>query len=219
MADEPAERQEVPICNVCGKAPGEAFYARKTDICPHCTARERHRCLQDAMRNDGLAAALDLPGKTVLACHLIGVERMIFGDSARFINFDARPLEGLDLRMDIHDMSQIESASMDGVIAIHVLNHVRDEARALDEIKRVLKPGGFFLSTVGYHLNLPTRGVADQTRDYGAEALEKLSIGTYRTYNPDDYFAFLENWFPTERFAGRDPLSGIAHQIFLSRKS
>lgn len=219
MTDAPAGTERALICNVCGKAPDAAFYAKKTDVCPNCTARERHRCIQDAMLNTGLAAALDLPGKSVLACHLLKVERMILGDSARFINFDARPLDGLDLRMDIHDMSQIESGSMDGMIAIHVLNHVRDEGRALDEIKRVLKPGGFFLSTVGYHLNLPTRIIADQTRDYGPEMLEKHAVGTYRTYNPDEYLAFLQTWFPTGQFEGRDSLFGIAHRIFLSRKS
>ena len=218
MTESLVEASDTPTCNICGKPPGPEFYARRTDICPHCTARERHRCLQDAMLYGGLAAALNLPGKTILACHLITVERIIFGDTARFINFDARPLVGIDKQMDIHDMSQIESGSMDGMIAIHVLNHVRDDARALDEIKRVLKPGGFFLSSVGYH-NLPTKTIDDQTRDYGADALEQLSVGTYRTYNRDDYVTFIEQWFTTTHYDGRDLLNGTTHRIFLSRKS
>ncbi len=218
MTDDTAEQYPDPACNICGKAPGVEFYIKQTDICPHCESRERHRCVQDAMLNRGLAAALDLPGKTVLACHLIAVEQKIFGKSARFINFDARPIKGLDMQMDITEMGQIGTASMDGLIAIHVLNHVRDDRRALDEVKRVLKPGGFFLSTVGYDFRTPTREVTNQSGDYGAEALEKHSVGTFRTYHPDEYETMLNDWFPTTRFEGRDVLNGAAHRIFLSRR-
>ena len=219
MSDGASDNYPDPACNICGKPPGATFYVKQTDICPHCDSRERHRCVQDAMLHRGLAAALDLPGKTVLACHLIAVEQKIFGKSARFINFDARPIKGLDLQMDIQEMSQIGTSSMDGLIAIHVLNHVRDDRRALDEIARVLRPGGFFLSTVGYDFRTPTRDVANQSGDYGADALEKHAVGTFRTYHPDEYEGMVGAWFPTTRFEGHDVLNAKTHRIFLSRKA
>src|SRR5207248_3230373 len=41
-------------------------------------------------------------------------------------------------------------ASFDGVIANHMLFHVPDRAKALTEIRRVLRPGGrFYASTIG----------------------------------------------------------------------
>ncbi len=48
-----------------------------------------------------------------------------------------------------------EGASFDGVIANHMLYHVPDAAKALSEIRRVLRPGGrFYASTVGRtHMN------------------------------------------------------------------
>ena len=219
MTDGAANDYPDPACNICGKPPGVEVYITRTDLCPQCKSRERHRCVQDAMLNRGLAAALDLPGRTVLACHLIAVEERIFGKSAHFINFDARPIKGLDMQMDIQEMGQIGTASVDGLIAIHVLNHVRDDRRALDEIKRVLKPGGFFLSTVGYDFRSPTRDIINQSGDYGAEALEKHSVGTFRTYHPDEYEAMIGTWFPTTRYEGRDVLTGATHRIFLSRRS
>jgi SAM-dependent methyltransferase len=43
-------------------------------------------------------------------------------------------------------------ASFDGVIANHMLYHVPDRARAITEIRRVLKPGGrLYATTVGEH--------------------------------------------------------------------
>jgi SAM-dependent methyltransferase len=53
---------------------------------------------------------------------------------------------------EIVDAQQIpfEAASFDGVIANHMLYHVPDRARALTEMRRVLKPGGtIYLATNG----------------------------------------------------------------------
>jgi SAM-dependent methyltransferase len=45
---------------------------------------------------------------------------------------------------DIEAGTDLEDASFDRVIAIHVLEHLRNLPAALDEVRRVLKPGGIF---------------------------------------------------------------------------
>lgn len=71
--------------------------------------------------------------------------------------------EGIRLvqNVDICDMHQFEDNSFDAIWCAHVLEHVFDTARALEEVKRVLKPDGYFFvsvppfkhNVVGGHVN------------------------------------------------------------------
>jgi len=57
-----------------------------------------------------------------------------------------------DICCDIHDMSIIKSSSFDVVISIEVLEHCYNPQRAINEIYRILKPGGIcILSTRFFH--------------------------------------------------------------------
>src|SRR5262249_8316726 len=82
-------------------------------------------------------------------------------------------------------------AHFDAVIANHVLEHVADERRALAEIRRVLRAGGFAMLAVPIALALPvTRedadattsemreqrfGQSDHVRLYGRDYAERLA--------------------------------------------
>ena len=52
-----------------------------------------------------------------------------------------------DVKMDIRQMP-FETDSFDVLLCNHVLEHIDDEAKALAEIKRVLKPGGWAILQV-----------------------------------------------------------------------
>lgn len=52
-------------------------------------------------------------------------------------------VEGMDLVVDITNMPEIASDSYDILICSHVLEHVKDDKKALSELYRVLKPGGW----------------------------------------------------------------------------
>lgn len=77
-----------------------------------------------------------------------------FKDS-NFRSFDI-PGAGADIEGDIHKMP-IVSESEDAVICNAVLEHVVDPIRAVEEIRRILKPGGLALiqvpSNYPYHAN------------------------------------------------------------------
>lgn len=51
---------------------------------------------------------------------------------------------GVDLQLDIQ-ATELEDDSYDVVIANHVLEHVDDFRKALQEVRRILKPAGFFI--------------------------------------------------------------------------
>jgi len=59
-----------------------------------------------------------------------------------------------DLHTDIESLP-FENDSIDAIICLEVLEHVKNPFKAADEIKRVLKPGGLLLLTtpflLGYH--------------------------------------------------------------------
>jgi SAM-dependent methyltransferase len=52
-------------------------------------------------------------------------------------------MEDVDLTVDITDMEAVPSELYDIFICSHVLEHVTDDKKALLELFRILKPGGF----------------------------------------------------------------------------
>ena len=69
--------------------------------------------------------------------------------SARYVTLDicadARP----DICCDLHDMAAA-SGSFDTVLALEVLEHLREPQKAIAEIHRVLKPAGVFIASTRF---------------------------------------------------------------------
>lgn len=75
-----------------------------------------------------------------------------FGDpppDARVVCVDAEAGPGVDLVADAHDLYMVPSDSVDCVVSISVLEHVRSPQRVVAEMFRILKPGGVI------YLNVP----------------------------------------------------------------
>ena len=51
-------------------------------------------------------------------------------------------MENVDYRLDIMDMKEIADNSVDFFICSHVLEHVRDDVKAMKELRRILKHDG-----------------------------------------------------------------------------
>ena len=84
----------------------------------------------------------------------VGSKRSPYRDKiphTRYLRLDIDPRRQADLCCDIQDIRS-EPEAFDTVIATEVLEHVREPQRAVDEIRRVLKPGGVcILSTRFMH--------------------------------------------------------------------
>lgn len=77
------------------------------------------------------------------------------------LSIDADPVRKPDLVADVEDLSALDDASVDGVICIEVLEHVKHPHLAVQELYRVMKPGGMFVGSTPFLL-----GIHDQPMDY-----------------------------------------------------
>lgn len=63
---------------------------------------------------------------------------------------------GVDFKLDLTNMPEIASESVDAWISLHMLEHIPNDAAALHELYRILKPKGFGLLMVPLSLSLET---------------------------------------------------------------
>jgi SAM-dependent methyltransferase len=135
---------------------------REDVVCTWCGAFERHRALCVYLRE---------------RTDLFSAERRVLHVGPEWaLERVLRPLRNLDYvsgdlgsarameRLDVTDLSYPDG-SFDVVLCSHVLEHVRDDRRAMSELRRVLRPGGYAILLVPL----------DVTR---AETLEDPSIVT-----------------------------------------
>lgn len=66
------------------------------------------------------------------------------------------------LKMDIHDIP-LENNSIDVIFCNHVLEHVDDDIKALSEMQRVLRPGGWAILQVPFFYPLPKETFEDKS--------------------------------------------------------
>jgi SAM-dependent methyltransferase len=144
-------------CPVCEKSfsmflPYGRINARANALCPSCQALERHRLiwlyLQE--RTGFFKKNLKVLHVAPEACFIPRFEK-IHGDG--YITADIEsPLA--KVKMDIHQIP-FEDNTFDAVLCNHVLEHVADDIKAMSEIHRVLKKGGFAIMQVPFFPPLP----------------------------------------------------------------
>lgn len=71
-------------------------------------------------------------------------------ERAKVVCVDIEAGEGVDLVADVHDMHTVPSDSIDCVITVSTLEHVRYPQKAMKEILRILKPGGVLYVSVPF---------------------------------------------------------------------
>lgn len=133
-----AAARECPLCGWRGREFRQVVYPEKlqpTLECPQCGSVERHRlafCLLDRVL-----------GKDNVTLHIApesSVEQWLRSASADYLSIDLSSPAAM-LNMDVTDMS-LEDSRFTLVWCSHVLEHIVDDAKALSEIYRVLRPGG-----------------------------------------------------------------------------
>lgn len=138
---------ECPICekNFRSFLPYGTVKRRDNVLCPGCLSLERHRLLWLFLKEktNFFTERHELLHIAPEQCFYKRFREM---PNIRHITADLEsPLA--DVKMDIHRMP-FENESFDVVLCNHVLEHVDDDALAMSEIYRVLKPGGWAVMQV-----------------------------------------------------------------------
>jgi SAM-dependent methyltransferase len=161
--------------------------------CPRCGSHDRERHLLMYLQATGMLAGMR--GKAVL--HFAPEKRLSLriagAGPSRYIRCDLFPAAPDVERVDMLAMS-FADGSFDVVNANHVLEHVSDDAVAIDEICRVLKPGGHAILQTPY-----SRVLLHTWQDDGIDKAE----ARLQAYGQGDHVRlFGRDIF--ERFAGHD---------------
>ncbi len=167
--------------------------------CPACGChdRERHLALYLAASRltDALTSARILhfaPERRLQA--FIAAMR-----PAEYVLGDLYPSRPGIRRVDMLDIN-FPDGHFDFVIANHVLEHVTDDARALGEIRRVLRPGGKAILQTPYSAALPTKFEDPAIR---------AEVARLQAYGQEDHV----------RLYGADLPSFVARQGFIDRSA
>jgi SAM-dependent methyltransferase len=180
-------------CPICEKSykeflPYGRINTRKNALCPNCLSLERHRLIWLYLKEKTgfFYEKLHVLHIAPEACFIKHFEKQ-HGD--RYITADIEsPLA--KVKMDIHDIP-FRDNTFDVVLCNHVLEHVKDDIRAMSEIRRVLKPGGFSIMQVPFFRPVPEKtfedpaitdpkererifGQDDHVRKYGLDYLARI---------------------------------------------
>lgn len=195
-----SHRERKCVCPICDKK----FYAylpfgeipRKGAQCPNCKSLERHRALFLILKS----LELNFNGKKILHFAPEPIFYKIFSSipDVDYYPVDLHPQAfGLKMRkaVDITDIT-FDDNTFDLIICNHVLEHIPDDKKAMNELYRVLKPDeGIAMLTVpidntlqktfenpAYNtpeLRLKYFGQCDHVRRYGLDYADRLKIAGF----------------------------------------
>jgi hypothetical protein len=216
MADQPrpillnVADYKLDHCNICGNPRSEfyPFFSETPNRCKKCESLERHRIFKWAY-DWYIRREFAFEGKDILSCTPGSAEMKYLLQGARVLKtFDIRPVAWFDLQMDICDMRQIPDESFDCFFGISILPHTKDDVTAIDEIHRVLRPGGRFFTQATNILNGRTKPYENVTKHYTEEEYKKYGVGTFRIYGDADLIKLIGRRFVVKTFHGFDPITG-----------
>jgi len=144
-------------CPICGHhyrkfLPYGRINPRQNALCPHCLSLERHRLIWVYLKEKSnfFTDKLDVLHIAPEPCFMKPFEKQ---HSEKYITADIEsPLA--KVKMDIHQIPFGEN-HFDVVLCNHVLEHVQDDIKAMSEIHRVLRPGGFAVMQVPFFAPVP----------------------------------------------------------------
>lgn len=133
---------------------GAGLRARPDGYCPRCAAKQRHRRIWLYLREH-----TDLFTTPTRLFH-VSPKYSLARRFARLPTIDAVGLDlvpgpYVDVVADLRRVP-LPTATFDAAICVHVLEEIEDDATAMRELHRVLRPGGWALVTVPTRMDQPT---------------------------------------------------------------
>lgn len=163
------------ICPVCGTTAVRFLPfgrdGRRNARCPSCGSVERHRflwlwMLRETRLLHTKQRVLHTAPERSLAPKFRDLAHWRYRTSDRF-----DPMA--DIKADLTDLP-LATAGLDGVISSHVLEHIPDDAKALSELARVIRPGGWAILMFPYD---PKRAETLEGRDVSDPAERARRFG------------------------------------------
>lgn len=183
---------ECPICNHTYKK-FLTFGGRENVWCPNCKSLERHRLIYLFLKHK-----MNFFTSNIKVLHF-AAEECLYNMIMNFKNIDYTTADSMaslmdeigvkpDYIMSVTDI-KFDDESFGVVLCNHVLEHVPDDKKAMKEIYRVLKTGGYGILQVPINKNSPITiegvelssekraalfGYADHVRYYGLDYKDRL---------------------------------------------
>ena len=166
---------------------GAAIKTRELGYCPRCNSKSRHRrdwlYLQD--HTNLFSAELNL---FHVSPKYSFSRKLANRKNINYLGVDLSHRRNVQVFVDITACS-FKSETFDAIICIHVLEEIPDDHRAMQELNRILKPGGWAFITVPIELGQKTYedpkitspedrlvafGESDHVRIYGLDITDRL---------------------------------------------
>ncbi len=184
-------------CNICGKTANKfaMFNRRPNAMCPKCFSLERHRLLYDFLnkRTEIFKKEMALLHFAAEKClhKKLKANKGLRYETADLMNqflatIEVKPKH----KMSVTDI-KFEDNTFDAVICNHVLEHVPEDRKAMEEIYRVLKPGGFAVLQVPINLESDDT-LEDKTLTPDERRTHYGAADHLRFYGEKDYIQRLE---------------------------
>ena len=212
-------------CPICGSRyrrfmPYGYVNPREDALCPSCLSLERHRMIWLWMqRNTTLFKNHPRLLHIAPEPSLMNYFRESYGSSKDYITADLEsPLA--DQHFDVQSIP-LATDSIDVIICNHLLEHVEDDRRAMQELYRVMKPGGWGIMLVPEERDRETTfeddsiidpkertrlfGQYDHRRIYGRDYDERLREAGFEVER-SDFARRLTEWEKRLYAPGEDDL-------------
>lgn len=156
--------------------------------CPYCFASDRDRLyalyISAYFNNNSVSniSLLEIAPSKPLTIYLKQTQKITIRTADLM-------MQGVDDQVDITNMSCYQDSSFDMFICSHVLEHVPDDSKAMRELNRILKPGGWGILMVPIFLTVV---------EIDEDPLEDAISERWRRFGQDDHIrmysksAFLE---------------------------
>jgi SAM-dependent methyltransferase len=216
---------ECPVCHYHGPFRDfENFGGLRHHVeCPCCGTLERHRVQYLVVTE--ILSALDTKKMKMLHFAPEPFFRKFF--SERFGVYETADLcmKGVDYHVDLQKLP-FADASYDFVFASHVLEHVPDDRKAIAEIRRILKPGGWAILPVpvicektveypepnpreAYHVRAPGLDYHEKFKPFFSKVETRTSESLPEKFQPFIYED--RSFWPTPEAPLRPPMRGERH--------